>query len=108
MLLNRLNHQKANLAFKDNNLSRKARTRTLIQLGGLVDKSQLTHFLKISLGTDLEKDEPSREKACVILGILLDAHEKLHNDKKNDLYQEFYIKGLLNMKYDHIKKQKVS
>ena len=107
MLLNRLNHQKANLAFKDHNLSRKARTRTLIQLGGLVEKSQLTHFLKISLGIDLEKDDSAKEKTCVILGILLDAHEKLHNDKNNDLYQEFHVKGLLNMKHDRVRNKQV-
>ena len=107
MLLNRLNHQKANLNFKQDSLSRKARTRTLIQLGGLIEKSRLTHLLDIPLGIDLEKDEASREKACVILGILLNACEELSADTHKDLYQELHIKGLLDMKYDHIRKQKL-
>ena len=42
---------------------RKTRTRTLIQLGGLVHKVGLTEKFGIELGEDLQIDETAREKA---------------------------------------------
>lgn len=41
---------------------RKARTRTLIQLGGLVHKVGLSEEFRIALGEDLQMDEAAREK----------------------------------------------
>lgn len=42
---------------------RKARTRTLIQLGGLVHKCGLTERFGIALGEDLQLEVNSRDKA---------------------------------------------
>lgn len=47
---------------------RKARTRTLIQLGGLVEKSGLLDPLNITLGDDLQKDYDCLESAATLLG----------------------------------------
>ncbi|MBX9805238.1 MAG: conjugal transfer protein TraD [Alphaproteobacteria bacterium] len=47
---------------------RKARTRTLIQLGGLVDKSGLLEPLNITLGDDLQKDYGHLESTAILTG----------------------------------------
>jgi hypothetical protein len=49
---------------------RKARTRTLIQLGGLVEKSGLLEPLNIMLGDDLQKDYEHLTSAAILTGAL--------------------------------------
>ncbi len=66
--------------FKENNF-RKSRTRTLIQLGGLMQKSGLAEHCNIELGDDLQGDIEGLEKAELILGFLIDA---LQNASEND------------------------
>ena len=64
--LNRLRANRAALLHqseKSSKKQRKARTRTLIQLGGLVHKYGLTKKFGIELGEDLQVDEIAREKA---------------------------------------------
>ncbi|RYE13822.1 MAG: hypothetical protein EOP34_07970, partial [Rickettsiales bacterium] len=56
-----------------NNASRKSRTRTLIQLGGLIDKAGITKLFDIDLGDDLQSDTYSREKAISLLGFLIES-----------------------------------
>jgi hypothetical protein len=60
---------------------RKARTRTLIQLGGLIEKSGLLPSLDIALGDDLQKDENCFEGASTLLGALMDIQKSLDDDK---------------------------
>ena len=48
---------------------RKARTRTLIQLGGLVEKSGLLEPLNITLGDDLQKDYEHLENTAILTGL---------------------------------------
>lgn len=59
-------------SFKENN-RRKARTRTLIQLGGLVQKSGLTEHFNITMGDDLQGDIEGLDKAELMLGFLIEA-----------------------------------
>lgn len=48
---------------KSSKKQRRARTRTLIQLGGLLHKCGLIEKFGIELGEDLQVDETAREKA---------------------------------------------
>ena len=69
--INRLLAQKAALQYKmkkQENSKRKARTRTLIQLGGLLDLTPLLVICNIELGEDLQLDHP--DKSATLLGIL--------------------------------------
>ncbi len=59
---------------------RKARTRTLIQLGGLVEKSGLLPYLNISMGDDLQVDEHIKDEVETLLGLLVDAKQSMIND----------------------------
>lgn len=58
------------------NIERKQDTRRKIQLGGLVKKAELDH-----------------EAMAVILGLLLDAAEKLQSEDSEKIRQEWKIKG---------------
>jgi hypothetical protein len=55
---------------------RRARTRTLIQVGGIVKLSGLFPICRIEEGDNLQYDIGSRDNAALLLGILLDA---VHN-----------------------------
>ena len=50
--------------------NRKARTRTMIQLGSLVSMSGLTSLLHIQEGEDLQFDMEAKDKAAMLLGAL--------------------------------------
>jgi hypothetical protein len=80
--LNRLHSQKAALQYKlklREESARKARTRTLIQMGGLLELTPLPSLCDISLGDDLQLDYP--DKAAILLGML----SELANDRPNIL-----------------------
>lgn len=49
---------------------RSLRTRTLIQLGGLLVKSGLVEYVGIPIGTDLENSPDYKDKAYELLKIL--------------------------------------
>ena len=55
--------------------SRKARTRTLIQLGGLVEKADLLEPLFLNLGQDLQKDPECFEGVAVLMGALAELRQ---------------------------------
>jgi hypothetical protein len=63
-----------------NNL-RKARTRTLIQLGGLVEKSGLFEVLAITPEADLQKDETMLPIAMGLLGAFVELKEEVEKDR---------------------------
>jgi hypothetical protein len=60
---------------------RKARTRTLIQLGGLVDKSGLLESLNITLGDDLQKDYEHLESSAILTGALSDLRARFYGEE---------------------------
>lgn len=73
--LNRLQSQYAVLTHQlqqNNKNERKARTRTLIQLGGLVQMLGLTSYVGIEEGEDLQIDGNARDKSAILLGILIE------------------------------------
>jgi hypothetical protein len=80
------NAEKAALSSKEKhqqNSERKARTRTLIQMGGLLEITPLPSICKINLGDDLQLDYP--DKSATLLGLLLHLSEQIpetiiHND----------------------------
>ena len=51
---------------------RKKRTRTLIQLGGLIEKSGLLEKFDIDLGSDLQRDLDIKGNVHGLFGALLD------------------------------------
>ncbi len=73
--LNYVQHRKTQImkTQKTRNIDfRRARTRTLIALGGLVEKSGLTDLVGIELGQDLQKDEKCFENIALLFGALLE------------------------------------
>ena len=77
--------------------NRKARTRTLIQIGGLVVHCGLTDLLSIQMGEDLQKDPQSRDKAVTLLGIFLKAFENFPNPLSDQMRESLKVKGLLSL-----------
>ncbi|MBL0941159.1 MAG: conjugal transfer protein TraD [Alphaproteobacteria bacterium] len=63
---------------------RSSRTRTLIQLGGILDKSGLVTAFDIALGDDLQRDEHTFDPAAALLGALLELNKQLQEDGQND------------------------
>lgn len=60
---------------------RKARTRTLIQLGGLIEKAGLLDFLELETGQDLQKDPATFEGAATLMGALLSLKESFSSEE---------------------------
>ena len=78
--LNRLQSLKAQLNTKQAgfvNSDRRARTRTLIQMGGLLNMIGLPQLCGIADGDDLQQDLESQDKAATLLGMLVHLNEKL-------------------------------
>lgn len=67
--------------------TRKLETRTKIQLGGLIIKSGLADLLNIEPGDDLQSDSAKHDDAHIILGLLVEACEKLYHE---DHQREFW------------------
>lgn len=61
--------------------TRKARTRTLIQLGGLIEKAGLLDFVELETGQDLQKDPATFEGAAIIMGALLSLKESFQTEE---------------------------
>ncbi len=51
---------------------RRARTRTLIQLGGLVEKAGLTDLFNLELGQDLQTEDENFDDVAALLGAFID------------------------------------
>jgi len=59
---------------------RKERTRTLIQLGGLMDKAGLLENFDIALGRDLQKDAELKTPVSALMGALLELKQIMTQD----------------------------
>jgi hypothetical protein len=76
---------------------RKARVRTLIQLGGLVFKAGLLEPLDLALGDDLQKDEQNFDGVATLMGGFLDLSAPLYHDEAQKiLWRERGKKALAN------------
>jgi Conjugal transfer protein TraD len=94
--LNRLYAKKASLDLKlktKTNKTRKSRTRTLIQVGGLVNMLGLLDYCEIKLGDDLQTDFEAKQKALILLGMLVSLQEQFSNQLTPAQIQEFQKKG---------------
>ena len=74
---------------KENTQSRKLRTRTLIQAGGLLSLSGLLEQCGILEGEDLQHDLEGHEKAATLLGILMDASETILQNNDAQQMEQF-------------------
>jgi hypothetical protein len=95
--LNRLYAQKAALEHKQKrseNNYRKRRTRTLIQMGGLLELTPLPAFCNINIGDDLQRDKP--DNAATLLGILTKFADQL--SENNEDMEKFKNVGIKLMK----------
>ena len=73
---------------------RAAETRTKIEYGGLVHKSNLPSYLGLELGDSIHI-EKNYEEESIILGALIEAYETILNDPdKRDHYQFLGKKSL--------------
>ena len=64
---------------------RRARTRTLIQLGGLIEKSGLMEVLGIQMGQDLQKDPNLFSKVAILSAVLNENTQVLSNSSDQEL-----------------------
>jgi len=99
--LNRLQSKKALLqnrlkqALKS---ERKARTRTLIQMGGLVTMIGLSDLCDIREGEDLQLDINALDKAAVLLGILEETLSSLPSTLSEPDLERFKQIGIRRLK----------
>ena len=96
-LSNELNRQTRKSKYA-NDASRKSRTRTLIQLGGLLDKAGITDKFSIMLGEDLQSDIPQMDKTDVLFGFLIEATATLNDSK--EVRQKWQRLGTRAFKYN--------
>ena len=80
------------------NTNRKARTRTLIQLGGLLNISNLLELAEIHLGEDLESEKQNQDKAATLLGLFQHLTESLPPVLSPTQQNDFKQKGIRMMK----------
>ncbi len=71
-----------------NSALRKARSRTLVQLGALIDKAGLLREFEIELGTDLQKDIECKDQVHALFGALLELRSLL---KETDEYSYSFL-----------------
>src|SRR3989338_5310138 len=96
--INRLQAQRAALAYKiahENRSKRKARTRTLIQLGSLLNMVGLPQICGINDGDDLQLYLENQDKAATLLGMLSHLNASLFSAQNieidNDMLDKFKI-----------------
>lgn len=97
--INRLLSQKSalqNHIKKKENSQRKARTRTLIQLGGLLNLTPLLSICDIELGEDLQLNSP--DKSATLLGLLIHLCSNLSEQITAEELEKFKEIGVKMMK----------
>jgi len=60
---------------------RKARTRTLIQAAGLLEKAGLFECVGLEMGDDLQKDPETFEGAATLMGAFLSLCDTFHSQE---------------------------
>ena len=95
--INRLQSQKAALENKLKlkvSSDRKARTRTLIQIGGLVNMLNLPSICGIHDSDDLQLDLEASDKAAILLGMLAHLEDSLPPTLSDQVVDQFKQKGI--------------
>ena len=95
--INRLQSQKTTLENKlksKNNALRKARTRTLIQMGGLINMLNLPSICGIDEGDDLQLNFETSDKAAILLGMLAHLEDSLPPTLSEQVISQFKQKGI--------------
>jgi hypothetical protein len=99
--LNRLRSQKAVLENNLRNITqrqRRARTRTLIQMGGLINLTNIPEILGIVEGDDLQIDIQNMDKAAILLGMLMSLEENFTLLSSHEDFERFKTIGLRTLK----------
>lgn len=102
--LNRLKAQKAALETRAKHHVKKqrmSRTRTLIQMGGLLSLVNIPNYFDIEIGDDLQTDLEKRDQSMMLLGLLVTVSEQMPASYSEDRKLEFKNKGLRFMKNHH-------
>lgn len=97
--MNRLLARKAalkNRLKKKENSQRRARTRTLIQLGGLLNLTPFLSICGIELGDDLQLEHP--DKAAMLLGMLSELSQQIPEEIPPDLLEHYRNIGVRLLK----------
>ena len=105
--LNRLRTQQVVLQRKvaqQSKSERRARTRTLIQMGSLINMMGLADLCDITEGDDLQLDMDSRDKAATLLGMLGNLIERLPPALSVAELEAFKQKGIKIFKQHEAKK----
>jgi hypothetical protein len=98
--LNRLKAKRAALEHTqkmDTKRERLKRTRTLIQLGGLLSIVKIPQRFEITLGDDLQTDLHNHEKAATLLGLLITVVDQLPNAFSEAELSALKKKGISSM-----------
>lgn len=99
--LNRLKAKKAALETRQENTKareRMQRTRTLIQMGGLLSVVKIPDWFDIHLGDDLQTDNDSKDKSAMLLGLLLTVVEQLPKEFSDTEKTKFKNKGINHLR----------
>lgn len=99
--INRLQARRAALIHKLSHADRsqrKARTRHLIQLGGLLNMINLPERCGLSEGEDLQLDFEASDKAAVLLGMLIHLNDSLPDTLSVNQLEQFKQKGVRFLK----------
>jgi hypothetical protein len=108
--VNRLKALKSRLdsvQFNQNNTQRRVRTRTLIQMGGLLNMVGLAQLCGIAEGDDLQLDLENQDKAATLLGILSNLSDEFCQTQNttNEL-EKFKLIGIKILKDNFINKKR--
>ena len=99
--MNRLLAQQSSLQHRrqqQQNSLRKARTRTLIQAGGLLSQIGLLDYCGIEPGEDLQGDWVKTDKAAVLLGMLQEWYEALPDEPADAQWAHWKSIGIRQLK----------
>lgn len=105
-MINRKTSQLSAINYKTakvDSINRKARTRTLIQMGSIVSLSGLSSLLNIEEGDDLQLDMISKDKAAMLLGAI---SEIMESESPSSVIQQRWLdKGIRILKMREYQKQ---
>ena len=76
---------------------RSSRTRTLIQLGGLLSKTKFIDLFDIELGDDLQNEDENAYKGMMLLGLFQDLCDQLPDNFTDEQLEALKEKGIMTL-----------